>query len=191
MLAERNSMATYGELLHRLHEDTNPGTAAVGVTLEDRSLEAVGPASNVRRLRDDSLLVLMVCNNFCELLADVQRVDRLTTDSGQSSCGLFQSSLLDEKSWRVREKSQSSPQDQGPKKLNCDRDSVRSSIVPILCSVHYTVGEQNSDRDAELVRRYESATDFLWADLGHVENHNRGDETYTQSTDEPSGNHET
>ena len=80
--------------------------------------------------------------------------------------------------------------DQSPQELDGDWDTVGASVIPVLCRVGDTTGEQNADSDGELIARYQSTTDLSWSNFGHVEDDDGGDETYAKSCNDSTDAHE-
>lgn len=66
-----------------IQRSTENGTAEVRASLEERSGEAVGPATKVATLRDNRHLILVVGNDLRELILDVLGVDGVSTKSGE------------------------------------------------------------------------------------------------------------
>jgi hypothetical protein len=52
--------------------------------------------------------------------------------------------------------------------LNTHWDSVGTSVHPVLSGVDDTVGNQDTDGDAELVSRYDGTSNLSRGDLGEV-----------------------
>lgn len=50
---------------------------------------------------------------------------------------LVRSFVLDVETWCLRKNEESGTEDDGPGKLDCDRDSVASRILAILCRIVY------------------------------------------------------
>jgi len=110
----------------------------------------------------------MVGNNLSKLVLDVCRIDRLSTNASQSLGCLLKLALLYKVSWRFGEDGKTDGQDEGPEKLNTNGNAVGSGIVAVLSGVHNTIGEQDTNGDAELIASYDSATDFLWRNFLRV-----------------------
>jgi hypothetical protein len=72
--------------------------------------------------------------------------------------------------------------------LNADRNAVFTSIAATLNSVIDAGSEQETNGNAELVAGYKRATDFLGANLGHVENDDGRLETDTNTSDSTASN---
>lgn len=157
-----------GQLLHHLHEDAENGTTDIGRRLGDLALEAGHPGSEVAGLGDDGHLVLMVGDDLGKLVLDVLRVDRLATDAGQGLCGLVELALLDEETGRLREQGQTPTENESPKELDGDGDSVGASVTAVLGRVDDAVGKQDTNGDAELVPSDDGTTNLAGSNLGHV-----------------------
>jgi len=179
-----------GELLHHLHEDTEKSAADVGGTAGDGTREAVGPATNVRGLWDDLLLILVVRDDLGKLILDVVGLDWLATNGSKSLGGLLELAVLDKVTWGLWEEEETGGEDDSPEELDGDWDSVGSGIIAVLCGVDDAVGEEDTDGDAELVAGDQSTTDLLWRDLGHVEDDDGGDETDTGTGDQTTDDHD-
>jgi len=76
--------------------------------------------------------------------------------------------FLDEETRRFGEDGKTSAENECPEELNGDGDSVRSGIQAVLGCVDNAGGEQNADRNAELVTGNNSATNFLRSNLRHI-----------------------
>lgn len=166
--AEVEDEVDTSELLHHLHEDTHGSAAGVGGWRADLALEASCPRTEITGLGKDGHLVLVVGNDLSEFILDVFGINGLATNTGKSSGGLVELSLLDKVTGRVREDGKTTSEDNGPQELHGNRDTVRASILALLGSVDDAVGEQNTDGDAELVAGNDSTTDLLGSNLGHV-----------------------
>ena len=73
--------------------------------------------------------------------------------------------------------------------MDCNGDTVRPSIVPVLGRVHHTVGEKDPDGDAELVPCHQRATDFPRGDLRHIQNDDGGDEAHAGTGNQATHHH--
>lgn len=153
----------------------------------------------------------MVGNDLSKLVLDVVGIDRLSANRRQCLRGFLELALLDEVTWGFGKEEQSGSQDDGPQELDCDWDSVGSSVVAVLSRVHDAIGQQNANGDAELVPGHKSAADFLRGDFlkvnhqytastnerissapayRHVQNDNGGDETNAQPSNETTNDHD-
>lgn len=180
-----------GPLLHHLQRSTQDGSSQVGAWVAEATREAVRPRVNVRRGGDEGRLVLVVGDDLGQLLLNILGVLGLASDTGQRAGRVFDAATLDEPTRRLGQDDQTGTENQRPKELNTDGDSVRASVVAVLRGVHDAVGQQDTDGDAELVARDDRASDLSGRDLGHVENDDRGDEADTDTRDDTTGNHET
>lgn len=178
-------------LLHHLQRSTQYSSSEIGGRVSERTRETSGPRVKVASGGDKLRLELVICHNLSELLLDVSRVLRLTSDSRQGSSGSVESSLLDEESRRVGKEEKTGTEDQGPSKLNCNGDSVRTSVSSVLGTVDDTRGEQESDGDGELVTRHNGTSNLSWGDLTHVQDDGGRDETDTETGDQSTGNDQT
>ena len=113
-----------GELLHHLETNTKKCAADVAGTNGDLSGEAAGPGLDITSLRNDRQLILVVGNDFCELLLNVGRISWLSTDIGEGLHGFLNSALLDEVTWRIWEEEKTNTEDESPEKLNSNWDTV-------------------------------------------------------------------
>lgn len=132
----------------------------------------------------------MVGNDLRKLFTNIQRIEWLPANSGQSGCGLLQLASFHKVARGIREKSQTRSEDECPQELHGDWNAVRSRVASILRGVHDAVGQQDTNGDTELVPGDECSTHFLRSNLRHVENDNGGDETHAESTDEATGDHQ-
>lgn len=158
-----------GQLLHHLHEDTEQGSAEVAAAVEDRSREAVGPALKVASIGDNRLLVLVVGNDLSKLILNIFGFDRLATNRGKGLCCVIEPVFLDIVTRRLGEEEQSESKNESPDELDADRDAVGSGVIPVLGAVDSSVGNQNTDGDAELVSGDEGTANFAGSDLRHVQ----------------------
>lgn len=72
--------------------------------------------------------------------------------------------------------------------MNTDRDSVRSSVGPVLGGVNDTGSEEETDGDTELVSRDDGSSDLSGCDFRHVENDDGGNESDSDTRDQSSSN---
>lgn len=177
-------------LLHHLERGTKDSLAKVGVGLEERTLEAVGPARDPATGGDKLALVLLVGNDLSKLEFNhgpelsslgVGRVD--TTNLHQSLLGLIGTAALDEVTRGVGKAGNTTTEDKTPGELDTDGDAVLASVTTTLDAVVDTGGKQETNGNAELVTGDERTTDLLGANLGHVENDNGRLETDTNTGD--------
>jgi hypothetical protein len=139
------------KLLHHLNGDTDETAAGVGRGLHDASGEAGCPRTEVAGLRNNGHLILVVGNDLSKLVLDVLGVKRLTTDATKGRSSLVELALLDPVTGRFGEKSKTDSEDDSPKELNSDGDTVRSSVAAFLGGVDNAVGEEDTNGNAELV----------------------------------------
>jgi hypothetical protein len=178
-------------LLHHLHGGTEDSLAQVGVRLPDGAAEAVGPALVPAAGGDDGALVFLVGNNLGKLGLDVLAVGGLTTESGERGAGLFDATALDEVSRGVGKACNTDSKDNTPGELDADGNAVLAAVTTVLDSVVDAGGDEETESDGKLVASNEGATDFLGADLRHVQDDNGGLETDTDTGDETTGNDQT
>jgi hypothetical protein len=184
-------------LLHHLEGGTEDGLAEVRVGLEERSLEAVGPASDPATGGGQLALVLLVGNDLGKLVLDHGAVRGGIVASGvnttylhQSGPGLLGLTALDEVTRGVGQAGDTATKDETPGKLDTNGNAVLARVGTILDSVVDAGSEEETDGDAELVTRHKRTTDLLGADLGHVENDNGGLETDTNTGDDTTSDKE-
>jgi hypothetical protein len=178
-------------LLHHLHGGTEDGLAQVGVGLPDGAAEAVGPALCPAAGRDDGALVFLVGNDLGKLSLDVLAVGGLTTQLGERGASLFDATALDEVSRGVGKACDTDGEDDTPGELDADGNAVLAAVTTVLDSVVDASGNEETEGDGELVTSNEGATDFLGANLRHVQNDNGGLETDTNTGDETTSNDQT
>ena len=178
------------QLLEHLESNTEDSAANVGGTVADVTLEAVGPSSDVVGLWDNLHLVLVVGNDLSELILDVVGVLLLAADGGESLSGLLELSLLYEETWRLWKEEETDGENDSPKELDGDWDSVGSGIITVLGGVDDAVGEQDTDGNAELVTGDESTADLLWSDLRHVKNDDGRDESNSDTGNDTTDGHD-
>ena len=114
--------------------------------------------------------VLLIGNDFSKLKADILRVFRLTTKTSERISCSFEISLLDVVSGGVWEEEKTAAENEGPGKLDSDRNPVCAGITAVFGGVDNDGGEQNTNGDAELVSGDKGTADFAWAlqTLAHV-----------------------
>merc|ERR1712023_152369 len=177
-------------LLHHLERGTENGLAEVGVGLEERTLEAVGPSSEPATSRDKLTLVLLVGNDLGKFEFD-QRPEVggigagwvYTTDLHQGLLGLIGTAALDKVTRGVGKAGDTTTQNKTPGELDTDGNAVLASVTAVLNGVVDAGSEKETDGDAELVTGNERTTNLLGANLGHVENDNSRLETDTNTGD--------
>lgn len=178
-------------LLHHLQRRAENGLAQVGVGLEDRAAEAVGPAVEPAAGRDESALVLLVGDDLCKLGLDELGVRGLASQAREGGTGLLDLAALDEETGRVGEEDQTDTEDDTEDKLDADRDAVRGRAGVALGAVVDAGRQEQTNGDAELVAGNERATNLARANLGHVQDDNGGLETDTDTSDQTTGNNDT
>lgn len=178
------------ELLHHLEGDAEEGTAGVAVGLEDGTLEAHGPGTEVAGVGYDAGLVFVVGDDLGELVADVVGVDGLVAEPGEVGGGPLELSFLDEVTGRLWEEEETNGQDQGPGELKSDGDAVRAAVLAVLGAVVDARGKEKTDCDAELVSRDQGAADLAGSNLGHVQDDDGRDETDAEAGNKSTSNDE-
>ncbi len=126
----------------------------------------------------------MVGDDLGEFFLDVFRVLGLTTDTGEGRGSGTNVALLDEESRRFGKEEQAKGENESPKHLKGDGDSVGGGGSEVLGTVGDTRGEEETEGDTELVTRDEGTPDFPWRNLTHVKDDDGGDETDTETRDE-------
>lgn len=177
-------------LLHHLERSTEDSLAKVGVGLEDRAAEAVGPALEPATSRDDGTLVLLVGNDLGKLSLDVLAVLRLATKLGKRGLGLGDSLALDVVSGRLGKACNTTTEDETPSELDSDGDAVFAAVSAVLDAVVDAGSDEETESDGELVTGNESTANLLRANLRHVQNDDGRLETDTETGDETTGNDE-
>lgn len=188
--AEVEDEVDTGELLHALETGAEKCTADVGRAIEQRALEAGEPRADVRGLGDMGLLVLVVGNDLGKLVLDEGGVTRLVANLGERNGGLLEITLLDPEARGLGEEEETRAEDDGPKELDADGDTVGAGVVAVLGRVDDAVGEQDADGDGELVAGDERAADLLGRNLRHVEDDDGRDEADTDTCDETTDDEE-
>ncbi|KFZ08750.1 hypothetical protein V501_05831 [Pseudogymnoascus sp. VKM F-4519 (FW-2642)] len=178
------------ELLHHLEDYAEDRAADVGGALGDGAVEAVGPAAKVGGLRDDLHLVLVVGDDLGKFVLDVVGLNWLATNGRESLGGVFEPALLDVETGRLGQEEETGREDDGPQELHGNGDAVGSGVVAVLCGVDDTVGEEDTNGDAELVAGHEGTADLLGGDLRHVQDDDGGDESDTGTGDQATHDHD-
>ena len=78
---------------------TDDCTAGIAVPLEDRSLEAIRPAANPRRLRHNLQFILPIGNDLSQLVLDIVGINGLTTHRREGLGRFLKLPLVDKVSW--------------------------------------------------------------------------------------------
>lgn len=111
------------------------------------------------------LLVLMVCDDLCQLIDNELGILRLATDIRKRLRGLLQLALLDEVARGLWEYGQPDRKDDGPQELYGDWDPIASCVVAVLGSIDDAVGQEDTNGDTELVTGDQGATHSLWCNF--------------------------
>jgi len=180
-----------GPLLHHLHGSTEDSLAQVGVGLEDGAAEAVGPALVPAAGGDDGALVFLVGDDLGKLSLDVLAVLGLATQSGERLASLLDTAALDEVSRGVRKASDTATKDKTPGELDGNGNAVLAAVSAVLDSVVDAGGDEETKGDGELVTSNEGTTDFLGANLRHVQDDDGGLETDTDTGNETTSDDQT
>ena len=107
----------------------------------------------------------MVGNDFSELVLNKVRVGRLSSDDTEGSSGGIDSASLDVPTRRLGKEEETRSENQGPEELDTDWDSVRARVESVLAGVDDTVGQEDTDGDAELVARDDGTSDLSRGNL--------------------------
>ena len=156
-------------MLHHLERCSEDGATQIALGFPYATREAVGPTGEVTVTGNDLALVLGVGNDFCEFDLDVIRVFRLTTENGQRSASLIEFATLHEITRGFREEEETGGQNDTPCELNGNGNTILTGVSSRLGGVDHDGSEEDSDCNAELVTRNQSAAYFSWTDLGHVD----------------------
>lgn len=175
-----------GKLLHHLERGAENGQAEVGVGSTQTASEACLPGSKVRGGRDESGLVLVVCDDFLEFGIDEGRV-LLATDTQERLTSAVDTAALDKVSGRLGKKEETESENHGPQELDGDGDTVRTRVHAVLGGIVDARGEEETNGDTELVATDKSATDFTRSNLGHVENNDSRLEAYAYASNGTAG----
>lgn len=178
-------------LLHHLQRGTQNGTTKVAVGVEDASTEAVVPADKVSTAGDYLHFVLVVGNNFTQLLLNIIRVLGLIANTGQRGSGLVELALLDKVTRRFGQEKQSTTENKRPEHLDGNWNTIRAGIVSLLSGIVDARSQHETNGDAELIPRNNGTTDLAGGNLGHVQNNNGGDETNTEASNQTASNEKT
>ena len=129
----------------------------------------------------------MVGHNLRQLRLHELRVPRLPAQPAQHLRRTLELPALDKVPRGLRQEEQPRAQDEGPQHLQRDGDAVGAAVGVVLGAVVDAGGEQQADRDAELVARHDRAAHLLRRDLGHVQDDDGGDEADAEARDQPPG----
>lgn len=135
--------------------------------------------------------MLVVGNDFGQLILNVGRVDRLVASTGEGNSGLVKITPSNEETRRFGQEEQATSQNERPKHLEADGDAVGAAVFSVLGSIVDAGRQEEADADAELVSRNDSAADLAGSNLGHVQNDDGGDETDTEASDQSSSHNKT
>ena len=175
--------------MHHLQGGTEDGLAQVGVGLEDRAIEAVHPAIEPAACWDERALVFFVGNDLSKFGFDVFGVCVAGHGAGREpGTRLLNTASLDEETRGVWEEEQTTTKDQAPGELDADRNAVGAGVCAVLDGVVDDGSQHDTNGDAELIAGDESAADFAWADLRHVQDDNGGLETDAKTSDQTTSN---
>lgn len=108
------------------------------------------------------------------------------TKNRKRSSSLFGATLLDEPTRSLGQPDAADEEDECPTKLNCDRDTVGSSIGTILCRVVDDGSQEKTDSDSKLVATNNCATDPLGGGLGLIERNCGTDHADSEASEEAS-----
>lgn len=111
-----------GPLLEHLEKDADEDPAEVAAA--PGTLEAIRPSGLT-----DVGLILVVGLNLFKLILQVRRIQGLATNAGKGVQSLLMATLLDEPTWRFREKKETDAENEGPKPLDGDGKTVREGRV--------------------------------------------------------------
>lgn len=125
------------------------------------------PGSKIPCIRNALPFVFGVRYDLGQFGLDVFRFHWLTAKSSKHFTSFFDSTPLDIPAWRVWQPENSNEQNYCPYKLYTDRNSVRSSIRTILCTIRDAGSQQKSDCYAKLIAGDDCASYFAWSDLRH------------------------
>ena len=178
-----------GPLLHHLHRGTEDGETQVGTWVSKTTRETSSPRGEIASSRDELRLVLVVGDDLGEFLLDVVGVGWLTSHDRQGLGRSFGLTSLDVPSGGLGKEEKTCGEDDGPKELDCDGDSVRSGIVPVLGRVDDAVGEKDTDGDTELVTGHNCSSDLSGSNLGKVKDDDGRDESDTETGDQTTRDH--
>ena len=152
-----------GPLLHHLERGTEDGLAEVGVAVEQRSLEAVGPRSEPGGAGNQLTLVFLIGNDLGKLDLDVLGFLGLTAQARKRVGGLGEVALLDVVTRRVGEEKQTTGKDDSPDELNANGDAVVGRGLQLLGAIDNAGSQHDTDGNAELVTGDQSTTDLARA----------------------------
>jgi hypothetical protein len=117
-------------------------------------------AIQVRRLAQTHLIP-MVRLNFTQLLNQRRMIGRQPPQLAQTLSRLLRLFLLNEEARSLRQEDQTNNDNDAPGELNSDRDAVAAAFIPVLCRVVDDSGEEETDRNNQLLGTNDSSTDPL------------------------------
>lgn len=135
-------------------------------------------------------LELVVCLDLGQLGNDRRVVHIHAAKASEGLGGLLVAVLLDQETRCLGKNDHSNDKDDGPGKLNSDRDTVRASVVAVLSGVVDNGSEKQTKGDSKLVSTNNGTTDPLRGGLGLVKGDGCGEQTDTQTGKETTGNEE-
>lgn len=126
-MPKENVQVDTGKLLEHLQEHTDEHTT----TISSRSPapKRVEPASLA-----DRKLVLVVGDDFLELVRNVVGIGRLATEGAERLSSVVETTFLHIPTRRVGQEEKPKGQDDRPKELKRDRDAVGAGVVAVVGS---------------------------------------------------------
>ena len=152
------------------------------LALDHVSAEAV----EVARL-PEAHLILVVCSDLSKLGSDGRVVRRETPEEAKGTCGLVPLALLDQKPRGLGQDEHAANEDDGPRELHCDRDTIRSGIVAVGRSIIHDSCQEETDSDCPLVGTHDGTSYPLRCRLGLIEGDQSRDEAHAKSSKEAAG----
>lgn len=134
-----------------MERGTQNGLAQVGVALPQAAFETVGPGAEPSGVGNKLALILLVGNNLSQLDLDVLRLGGLAAEARQGVGGPVKTTTLDIVTRGVGQKQQTTAKDGAPNKLETDGNAVGASVAKVFGAVDDARGEEETDRNAELV----------------------------------------
>lgn len=190
-LARRITCKDVGEecspLLHHLKRSTKNGSSKVRFSIPEAAAEAGKPAAPEGGVRDQGTLVLFIGNDLGDLGLNVGGILGLAAHAGKSINSVFNATLLDIVTRRVRKEEQATTKDESPGELQSNRNTIGSGRVKVLSSVDNAGGEQQTNGNTELVTGDERTADLARADFRHVKNDDSRLEANTETSNETAG----
>lgn len=174
--------------MHHLKRGTKDGSTQIRGWDTKATSETGQPSLEIASLWDNRHLVLVVSDDLSQLSLNKLRSGRLSTKSGQNICGLLKIAFLDEITRGFWQEEETDAENKSPKHLNCNWNTIRASIEPVLSAIVDAGCEQDSDGNAKLVSRHEGASNLSWGNLGHVEDNDSRDETDSKASNQTASN---